>query len=181
MKKLLKVLAVAIFALTPFIVGSSASAAATCDVGFTGPDAQNQCTSVTEYTCSVTSTNVVDISNGNTQVVTSGQVVVSGNGQGGNATSGTVSNTNGSTFSVVITNYPDSERQDTCVATVVVPATVTSVVQPTQPETGGGGAVALPETSGDFTPILIIVASSMVVIAALGVGGVALYRYFKSL
>lgn len=181
MKKLLKVLAVAIFAFTPFIISSSASAAAVCDIGYTGPDSQNLCRSITEYACTVTNTNTVDIRNESNQVVASGVVSNGGNTQGGNATSGSVTNNNGTTFAVTITN-PGIEG--TCVATAVVPATETSpVATPVQPTaTGAGQVTVLPKTSDNFAQmVLIVVAGSMAVIATLGVGGIALYRYYKSL
>jgi hypothetical protein len=179
MKKLLKVFAVAVLTLIPFAMSSSASAA-TCSIGYTGPDSNNLCTSVTQYTCNVTNTNTVTITNDNNQVVASGTVSTSGNGQGGSSTSGSVTNNNGTTFSVTITN-PAENTPGVCSATVVVPATETPVtptpVQPTQATT----ATALPKTSGDFTTILVVIASSLGVVAVLGVGGVALYRYYKSL
>jgi len=189
MKKLSKVIAVALFALAPFVLGGASAQAqqATCEVGYTGPDSQNMCTSTTNYQCSVTNTNTVTISNGNTQVVTSGNVTNSGNGQTGSSTSGTVTNSNGTTFSVTITNgIPQDPTSGTCVATVVIPAVVpvtpetpvTPVVQPTQ----GGGAAVLPKTSGGTTlTVLVVAASSLAVLALLGVGGIALYRHYKSL
>ena len=183
MKKLLKVLAVAVFALTPFLAGFSASAASTCQIGYTGPDSNNQCTSVTKYTCTINNTNTVTITNDNNQVVASGTVSVSGNGQGGSATSGATINNNGTTYSVTITNSnPALETPGTCTATVVIPATETpSTPAPVQPTHTGNGATSLPKTSGDFTKVLFIVAGSLAALAALGVGGVALYRYYKSL
>ena len=185
MKKLLKVLAVAIFAVTPFVMSSSASAQATCEIGYTGPDSQNLCRSVTEYACSVTNTNSVDIRNANNQVVASGTVGNTGNTQGGSSTSGSVTNSNGTTFAATITN-PGLEG--TCVATAVVPATQpptpttpTTPATPVQP-TASGRVAALPKTDGGYIKtVLIIVAGSLAAVAALGVGGVALYRYYKSL
>jgi len=186
MKKLLKVVAVAVFAFTPFILGSSASAQATCQIGYTGPDSQNLCRSITKYACTVTNTNTVNIRNENNQVVASGEVSNSGNNQGGSSTSGSVTNSNGTTFAVTITN-PGVEG--TCQAVAVVPATEpetpvtpSTPSAPVQPTTGGGQVAALPKTSDNFTQtVLILVAGSLAVIAIIGVGGVALYRYYKSL
>ncbi len=182
MKKLLrKVFAVAVLTLSPFLIGASASAA-TCEIGYTGPNSQNQCTSTTNYSCTVTNTNTVTISNGNNQVVESGTVTNSGNTTGGNGTSGTVTNSNGTVFSVVITNPdPESETPGVCTATVVVPATPETPETPVQPTAGGGAAEVLPETSSDFTSVLMVAAGSLVVLAVVGVSGVALYRYYKSL
>ena len=184
MKKLLKVLAVAVFALTPLILSSSASAQAVCDIGYTGPNSQNLCTSVTEYSCSVTNTNMVKIVNSNNEVVASGTVGNSGNAQGGNAASGSVTNTNGATFSVTIVN-PGFES--TCVATAVVPATepeapVTQTPNPVQPTATGSGVAVLPRTDSTIaSTVLVAIAGSLAAIATLGVGGIALYRYYKSL
>jgi hypothetical protein len=186
MKKLLKFVAVAVFAFMPLVISSSASAVAMCEIGYTGPDSQNLCRSTTQYDCTVTNINEVKIVNSNNQEVASGLVSSSGNGQSGNSTSGSVTNSNGSTFSVTITN-PGIEG--TCVATAVVPATetpettVTPTANPVQPTANGGGSVAaLPKTDSGFaSTALLIVVSSLAAIAALGVGGIALYRYYKSL
>jgi len=188
MKKLLKILAVAVFAFTPLVIGSSASALGVCAIGYTGPDSQNLCKSITKYACSVTNTNKVDILNENNQVVASGVVSNNENTQGGSSTSGSVTNNNGVTFAVTITN-PGMEG--TCTAEAVVPATPpetpvptpTPTPNPVQPTATGAGQVAsLPKTSDDSAQtILIVVAGSLAVISALGVGGIALYRYYKSL
>jgi len=186
MKKLLKVVAVALFAFTPLIISSSASAQATCQVGYTGPDSQNLCRSITKYACTVSNTNEVDIRNENNQVVASGGVNNSGNNQGGSSTSGSVTNSNGTTFAVTITN-PGTEG--TCVATAVVPATEPETPTPVTPSTpvqptasGSGQVVALPKTSDNFMQtVLILAAGSLAAVAVIGVGGIALYRYYKSL
>src|SRR5690606_8569650 len=126
--------------IAPLAASMPAAAAPVCEVGYTGPDSQNMCTSEVVYQCSVTNNNDVTIVNTNTQEATSGQVANSGNQSGGNATSGTVTNSNGTTFNVTITN-----GTDTCVAKAVVPATETPAapVQPTQEVT----PKALPVTS----------------------------------
>jgi hypothetical protein len=188
MKKLLKVLVVAVFALVPLIVSSSASAQAMCEIGYTGPDSNNMCTSVTKYTCSLTNTNDVKIVNLSNQEVTSGTVINSGNSQTGGSTSGSVSNENGTTFSVVITN---PGTLGTCEAKAVVPATepatpvtptTTTNTTPVQPTATGSGVASLPKTDSNFSSTaLIMVVGSMAAIATLGVSGIALYRYYKSL
>lgn len=172
MKKLLSVLAVAVLTiLTPFAVSAPASAQSTCGTGFTGPDSNNQCTSTTQYSCTVSNENNVTIVNDTNQVVGTGSA------SGGSATSGSTVNVNGTTYTITIAN------EDVCTATVVVPATeqppapTLTSVQPTQ----ATGAAVLPATSGDFATLLVVIASSLAVVAALGVGGVALYRYYKSL
>jgi len=191
MKKLLKVLAVVVLAITPLVIGSSASAQSVCQIGYTGPDSQNLCRSVTKYACSVSNRNEVDIKDESNQVVASGTVGNSGNNQGGNATSGSVTNNNGTVFAITITN---PGINGTCTATAVVPATEpptpttpttpTVPLNPVQPTANGGGAgvLALPKTDGNFTStVLIVVAGVLASISVLGVGGIALYRYYKSL
>lgn len=180
MKKLSKVVAVAALILTPFIFSGAAQAQqADCDISNTGPGSNNQCTISDDYECSVDNDNNVVIVNQNGQTVASGTVNNSGNTGGGNSTSGTVSNTNTGTFTVVITNGDSDEG--VCAVTSVTPVTPVVPDTPVQPTTGGGAAV-LPKTSGDTTlPILATVAGSLTVLAILGVGGIALYRHYKSL
>lgn len=182
MKRLVKLMAMAL-ALLPLLVGASASAQqATCDVGFTGPDSQNMCTSTTTYRCTVNNTNTVTITNDNNQTVASGTVTTSGNTTGGTSTSGTVTNSNGTTFSVTITNpVPDTDN-GTCVAKVTVPATTpVTPVTPASTGGGGGGAVVLPNTStGSPLEMVAWVAGATALVAALSVGGVIAYRHFKA-
>lgn len=190
MKRVYQLLAAVVVAfLVPVLTATPSYAAVTCDVGYTGPDSQNMCTSTETYKCTVTNTNTVEITNKNSQVVASGSVTVSGNGSGGSAASGSVTNTNGTTFSVTITNAdPQAEEPGVCTATVRVPAKETpEVVQPTNPveaTTGGGGGAAgagavrvLPVTSGDPTlTILGIAAVVASIIAALAVTAAVAYR-----
>lgn len=190
MRNLVKLIAVAAIAVLPLLAGSPASAQqATCEIGFTGPNSNNECVSTTTYECEVTNTNTVVIRNENNQEVASGQVSVGGNTTGGTATSGTVTNTNGTTFSVSITNaLPESEEPGVCTATVVVPATET----PEEPEpvvpagsgaAGGMGQVeVLPETSADQTlATTALIASVALAAAGASVGGVLWYRHHKAL
>jgi hypothetical protein len=193
MKKLSKVLAVAVFAFMPFIVSSSSSATGVCNVGYTGPDSQNLCRSETKYACSVNNNNDVKIVNSNNQEVASGNVSNSNNQLGGDSTSGSVTNNSGTTFAITIKN-PGFEG--TCAAQAVVPATeqenpvtpVTPTISAVQPtvsggdSSGAGGVAVLPETNSDFIlTALIVIVSSLAATAALGIGGVALYRYYKFL
>lgn len=194
MRNLVKLIAVAAIAVLPLLSGSSAGAQqATCEIGFTGPNSNNQCVSTTTYECEVTNTNTVVIRNESNQEVASGQVSVGGNTTGGTATSGTVTNTNGTTFSVTITNSaPESEEPGICTATVVVPATET----PEEPEpvvpaggggaaagSGGGGQVAvLPATSADqMLATAALIATLTLAAAGASVGGVLWYRHHKAL
>lgn len=179
MKRLSQLVAAVVVAfLVPVMAPAPSFAAVTCDVGFTGPDSNNMCTSVETYQCTVTNTNTVEITNTNNQVVASGSVTVSGNGSGGSSTSGSVTNTNGTTFSITITNTnPEGEEPGVCTATVRVPATETpETVQPTQPTTTST-VRALPVTSGDPTlTILAIAAAVAVILAGLTVAAVIAYR-----
>lgn len=183
MKRISRIVATLMIGLVPFVASSATYAAGTCQIGYTGPDSNNMCTSTTSFECKVTNNNNVTITNTNTQEATSGQVTTSGNTSGGNSTSGTVTNSNGSVFNVTITNGSE-DNPTTCVATQTVPAT-NPPVTPVQPPTNGGGATAaattLPHTSGDSTGTIL-----GMTLAALGLGAVAatgaalLYRRLKA-
>lgn len=182
MRGLVSAVIVSVVSISLLSTGSSVMAEQKCDVGFTGPDSNNMCVSQTTYKCTVANNNDVTITNENNQTVASGSVGNTGNTTGGSATSGTVSNSNGSTFNVTITNQADK----ICTATLVVPATTTpeTPVQPTQPANGGGAAKApvksLPYTGTDSTMrILATVAGGSVAAAALGIAATAWYRYKK--
>lgn len=183
MKRLMKLMVVAAIAISPLLVGTASVSAqqATCDVGFTGPDSNNMCTSTTSYTCEVTNTNTVTIVNESTQEATSGTVTVTGNTGGGNGTSGTVTNDNGTTFTVVITNAnPQEDEPGICTASVVIPANVPE--EPVVPPNGQGEVEVLPETSGDTTlQTTALVAGILLLLATLSVGGVLWYRHHKAL
>lgn len=184
MKRLSQLLAtLGVAFLVPLAVGEAASAVATCDVGFTGPNSQNMCTSVQTYQCTVTNTNNVTITNSTDQTVYSGAVSNTGNTSGGGSTSGTATNSSGTTFSVSINN--GSVEVPTCTATVVVPATDTpTTVTPTTTNTtpsGGGGAIkSLPVTSQE-SPLdtVAIVTGATVVAAVITAGGAVAYRHVR--
>ncbi|MES2630660.1 MAG: hypothetical protein V4611_01765 [Patescibacteria group bacterium] len=191
-KRLKKIVAVAVLTLTPFIFsGATASAQSfTCEIGYTGPDSNNKCISKTQYSCDIENNTDIVIDVDGEQQATSGNVDNSGNTGTGNATSGTVTNSNGTTFNVVITNPQVGEG--TCFASTVIPATPVNPATPVTPDTpatpvqpthgGGAAAAVLPNTSGDtVTPVLLTVAASLAVLSVLGVSGIALYRYYKSL
>jgi hypothetical protein len=170
-------LAVAVAVLVPFVAVTPTHAASTCDIGFTGPNSQNMCTSVQTYDCTVTNTNTVTIANTNSQQGASGQVNVSGNTSGGNGVSGSVSNSSGTTYAVTIINAdPAIPTSGTCTAAIVVPANETpETVVPTQP--AAPTPRALPVTSGDSTLTAVaLIAGSVVGAAALSIAALALYR-----
>lgn len=165
MKQLFKAVAVTAAAFfIPMTVSMPVSAASTCGIGYTGPDSQNMCTSEVKYECSVKNNNDVTIVNTTTQESISGHVTNSGNQNGGNSTSGTVTNSNGATFNVTIMN-----GSDVCVAKAVVPATETpeaptTPVKPTQNAT----PKALPVTSGNSqAPAVLALAGSIVGVAGI--------------
>ena len=185
MKRISRILTALVIGLIPLVVSSSTFAqAATCQIGYTGPDSNNMCTSTTTYKCEVTNNNNVTITNSNGQTAASGQVTTSGNGQSGSSTSGTVTNTNGTVFNVTITNGSE-DNPSTCVATQTVPATTpptTPVTPPAaSPATGKGAAAALPHTSGDMSGTILAI-----IVMVLGAGAVAttatalVYRHIKS-
>lgn len=131
--------------------GSSAHAldgAATCAIGFTGPDSKNICTSETKYNCMLKDDNTIVFLNDNQQVAVSGDAKVISNTDGGSSTTGSSTNTSGVTYTGTVTN-----DNKVCTAVVTMPATVTPAeVQPVTPVAApaasqpapGRGAVAAP-------------------------------------
>ena len=103
MQKLKRTLVIGSILAAPLMAGSTASAA-TCQVGYTGPDSNNLCTMVTTYTCAIDNNNQVTVDNGNTQVAVSGNGSTGGNGNGGDAQTGSATNQNGVTFDVTVQN-----------------------------------------------------------------------------
>lgn len=131
MKKLSFLLATLSLAVVSLAGAGVAHAEATCDIGFTGPDSKNICTSETKFTCEIENNNTIVFKNENGQTAATGNATVSGNGEGGNATSGSATNENGATFTGTITN------DNICVAVVTKPANVV----PEAPVTPGRGQV----------------------------------------
>ncbi len=160
MKKLSQVLAVGTVILAPLLASGSAFAVGTCPTGYTGPDSNNQCVSVTTYDCLIVNNNTVSIINENFQVAVTGDAI--------NGSSGSATNSNGVTFNATIKN-------ETCsvVATVApieptpVVATPAETVQPVQAP-AKAVATVLPNTSSD--PVIGLLSG---LIGALGVGGAA--------
>ncbi len=186
MKRLSQLLAVAVVAfLVPLGISAPALAAPTCQMGFEGPHTDNTCTSVQTYTCKVETDNKVTITNTNEQGGTSGTVSVGGNTTGGNGSSGSVVNVNGTNFVVTITNPTVGES---CRAVVTVPATETpETVQPTQPTQPGQGQQAsvpirsLPVTSGGSSLLVAaVVAAGVALSAVVAAGALLVYRHFHT-
>ncbi len=158
MKKLSQVIAVGTVILAPLLASGSAFAVGTCPTGYTGPNSNNQCVSVTTYDCSVINNNMVSIINENFQVAVTGDAI--------NGSSGSATNSNGVTFNATVKN-------ETCtvVATVapieptpevVTPVETVQAVQAPAQEV----ATVLPDTSSDSTMGLLFG-----LVGALGVGG----------
>lgn len=179
MKRLYQLLAAIVVALLiPVATSAPTFAAATCDIGFTGPNSQNMCTSIETYQCTVNNENKVTITNSGNQTVASGSVTVSGNGTGGGSFSGSAGNNNNATFTVTIKNDAGGVGQGTCSTTVTVPATETpETVVPTK-TTGPTTTIhALPVTGSDSTlETATIIAGIAAIIAGLSVGTVLAYR-----
>jgi len=158
MKKLSQILAVGVITFIPLAVSSgSAFAAGTCAVGYTGPDSNNQCVSVTKYTCTIVNSNKVDVTNENVQVSVTGNASGTGNTTGGSASTGSATNSNGTTFNATVTNATETSP-GVCTVVATVPATETPVTPPVATVTpsvpapqGKGAASGLPNTSGDST------------------------------
>lgn len=170
MKKLLQFLVVAALVLSASVamnIPANAETTQGCDISNTGPDSENECSVEDAYTCTVNEDNTVTILNNTTQESTTGSVTNSGNQGGGSATSGTVSNSNGTSFNVTIEN-------DGCVAQPITPTPETpqpgkgETVQPAQKVT----PKALPVTSGSALPVMVASLGSVLALA----GVTSLYR-----
>jgi hypothetical protein len=174
MKKLSSLVATLSILLASVATGSVALADSKCDIGFTGPDSNNICTSTTTFKCEVTNDNEIVFKNDNDQTVATGTATTSDNNSGGSATTGSATNENGTTFTGTVTNEND------CVAVVTKPAVVTpaggagaAAPAPVTPVTpaGGAGAAApavLPDTATE-SPLL----SALVLAGIVGAVGAA--------
>lgn len=171
MKKLSLILAGGIVALMPLAMGGTASAAGTCQEGFTGPNSKNICTSVKKYECTVINNNTVKVADENVQIA------VSGDATGSGSSTGSATNTNGTTFNATVTNG------QTCVVVATTPAIPPKTTPPktTVPAPEKTPAAVLPNTSGD--EVMAYIAG---LIALLGVGAVvarvavSVYGHMKS-
>jgi hypothetical protein len=173
MKKLSKILAIVAILLAPFAASTGVGATSTCQIGYTGPDSNNLCTSTVEQVCTVTSNNTVTIDSNNQQLTGSGNGLNINNTTTGSSTSGSATNTNNETFVVTVKNNGDTK---TCLAQVTVPATpVTPVVTPTTPVvTTKATPEVLPNTSSNMLSNYIVVLA-----ATLGVGAITSFLFAK--
>ena len=169
MKKLSQVLAVGTVILAPLLASGSAFAVGTCPTGYTGPNSNNQCVSVTTYDCSVVNNNTVSIINENFQVAVTGDAV--------NGSSGSATNSNGVTFNAIVKNATCS------VVATVTPTEVTPVVAPTTETVQAVQAPAkevatvLPDTSSNSA--LGVLSGLIGVLGAGGVASIAVAKFYN--
>lgn len=175
MKRVYQVAIVAVLLLAPAVVSLPAQAQADCEISNTGPGSENECSVEQNYTCEVVNSNTVKINGETVQVSTSGDTDNNDNTDGGNATTGTATNSSGTAFNVTIRNGESCE-----VAVAPTPEPPVTPETPEEPTPGRGGAsapvqpaqkvtpAALPVTSGDTAP-LIFLTGSIAVVAALAV------------
>jgi hypothetical protein len=169
MKRFIQIVTTAVIAVAPFATSDSALAAATCKVGFTGPDSNNLCVSEQTYKCEVTNDNKVTVKNENDQVAITGEASADSNTESGNVSTGSATNENGTTFNFTVENSGDAK---VCTVVATVPATVTPPAAPVKPSGGRGSAApaevketvvapqqttpaVLPNTSADSTMAII--------------------------
>ncbi|MCX6728229.1 MAG: hypothetical protein NTV39_00450 [Candidatus Saccharibacteria bacterium] len=172
MRRISKILATVAIILAPWAVSGTAFAASTCQIGYTGPDSNNMCTSETKFACTVNNnTNIATVTENNQSAV-SGTVNLVNNTTSGSGSTGSATNSNGVTFNVTVKN-------EACTVAAVTPATPTPTPTPAPTTPTGGGAVApvskvaattLPNTSGDVTSGYFVMLASV-----LGVGALASY------
>lgn len=82
----------------------SGSEGGQASINNTGPDSQNKITSENNVKVNMNNDNDIHVTNNNDQVAKSGSAEVSHNTTGGDATSGSATNTSSSTFTVRVTN-----------------------------------------------------------------------------
>ena len=140
MNRIYKSILVAALIVLPFAASATASAASTCQVGYTGPDSNNLCTSTTTYACTAINDNTVVIEGANVQVA------LTGDATGGSSSTGSATNSNGTTFTVAVTNN-DCSVVATIPAVVTPTATPPEVVTPQVAAPQQVKAAALPDTS----------------------------------
>ena len=204
MRRVAKIVAAAAIAMVPFVAGGSASAMGTCQIGYTGPNSNNECTLESTYTCTVRNDTDFDIKNESGQVVVSGSANNTDNTGAGGAVSGSATNSNGTSFNVSIDNG-DSGKLCTVVTTVPAKPAPETPPAPTTPPTpqpvtpsGGKGSItpvvkqavqapqkaapsALPLTSGDTLASSLITATGILAASAVVMRlTVAAYGRFKS-
>lgn len=184
MKKLSFLVATLSILFASALGGGVALADSTCDIGFTGPDSNNICTSTTTFTCEVDNENTIVFKNDNDQVVASGEATNSSSTSGGSSTTGSATNENGTTFTGTVTN------DNVCVAVVTKPAVVTPAavtppaIQPVTPSGAGRGAAVpavLPETANE-SPLVSALILAGIVGASVATARLAVRAYdrFKS-
>lgn len=154
MKKIARIVAAAAIAFVPFVLGGSAFASGTCQIGYTGPNSNNECTLTSTFTCTVKNDNDFDIKNENGQVVGSGTASVTNNTSGGSATTGSATNSNGTSINVSINNGDSGKL---CSIVTTVPATPTPVT-PTTPTTPSTPQTVTPSVTpgkGAISPAIV--------------------------
>jgi membrane-bound inhibitor of C-type lysozyme len=149
MKKLKQTLVAGALLAMPVIASTTAGAASTCQIGYTGPNSNNLCTSTTTYQCEVVNDTTVKVTNDNTQISVSGSATNGGNTNGGNAQTGSATNSNGTTFTATVVN-------NECSVVATVPATTTPPAKDTVKKQAVSAPVKksapmLANTAGDNT------------------------------
>lgn len=197
MKKILKTIVTAVAVLLPIAFGGASAFATTgtCQIGYTGPDSNNQCTLTSTYTCTVKNNNDFDIKNSNDQLAGSGSVTSTGNTSTGSVSTGSATNSNGTTINVSVQNNactvvktvpatpptttpvtvtPSQGGKGATIAPVPAPAAATTT---TTPAAGGKGSIAvLPDTSSDSLLPKVVGAIALTGIAA-GASRLVVFAY----
>lgn len=184
MKKLLLSVAMMAAGGVALVGGTSAFAASTCQIGYTGPDSRNLCTQTTTQSCVVTDNNQVTIDGTNVQLSSSGGATSGDNTSGGTAQSGSATNSNGTTINVTVTNPSMCTVTRSVPATPSTPSTTTKTVKSaSKPVTAPkkATAAALPNTSdGSPLPALVGLIGALGLVGVAAKAGVTIYGRAKS-
>lgn len=195
MKILTRIAVVVAIAILPFMVGDRAFAAGTCEMGYTGPNSNNECVLESTYTCSVKNENDFDIVNENGQVVGSGSAASTDNTDAGGTTSGSATNSNGTSINVSITNGDEGKLCTVVTTMPPTPEPPAPHVPKEVPSSGQGAAspivkeavtapqqvtpALLPNTSGDNAAGFLLTATGLLAAGAV-VTRLAVAAYSRS-
>lgn len=164
MKKVNVLAVIAGLVVLPLLASDSVSAEFKCEIGFTGPNSNNECVSEQQYTCEIENNNQITINDNTQQEAATGNAKIEDNTSGGGAVSGTAKNSSGTTYNFTVSNSGESK---VCVANKVVPASETPEA-PANPAPGRGESAApvqpsqkvtpaaLPVTSGTTAPVIVL-------------------------
>lgn len=170
MNKLQQTLLAGALVVSPLLMTASVGAigvttaptgAQTCEVGFTGPNSNNQCVSETQFECEIVNDNKVNIVNENFQVAVSGNASGEGGAETGGALTGSATNDNGVTFDVTVKNTGVEGTPVCTVVATTVPVTPAPTPEKEKEPVPAPEAKVVPKVLAktEANPVVMVVAS----------------------